>query len=93
MATKLGAQKIVEVEGIEYTLQHPGHRENARIQDRIQMGEGKVSTEKYYEELMKHVIVSPKVNWDYFEGNEKKGIEAVDGFEELMKEAGDFLRE
>jgi hypothetical protein len=93
MATKLGTQKIVEVEGIEYTLQHPGHREATRIQDRVQLGEGKVSTEKYYEELMKHVIVSPKTSWDYFDGNEKKEIEGVDGFEDVMKEAADFLRE
>ncbi|OAH53900.1 hypothetical protein AWH48_11570 [Domibacillus aminovorans] len=93
MATKLGTQKIVEVEGIEYTLQHPGHREATRIQDRIQLPEGKVSTEKYYEELMKQVIVSPKTNWDYFDGNEAKGIEGHEGFDELMKEAANFLRE
>lgn len=95
MATKLGTQKKVTVGGDEYTLQHPGIRENARIQDRIQMGEGKVSTEKYYEELMKNVIVAPPVNWDYFEGNEDKGIEGKGSevFDELMKEAGDFLRD
>ncbi|MGG3450183.1 hypothetical protein [Domibacillus aminovorans] len=93
MTTKLGTQKIVEVEGTEYTLQHPGHREATRIQDRVQTGEGKFSTEKFYEELMKHVIVSPKVNWEYFDGNEAKGIEGHDGFDELMKEAAAFLRE
>ena len=89
---KIGTQKKVTIEGVEYTLQHPGHREAARIDDRIQLQGGMVSTEKYAEELFKHVIVDPKVSWEYFDGNEEKGIEAHDGYDELIKEASSFLR-
>jgi hypothetical protein len=88
---KIGTQKIVEVEGIEYTLQFPGHREQTRIQDRCVNEKGTISTEKMAEELFKHVIVNPKVDWDYFDGNEEKGIEPTDGFNELFKEASTFL--
>lgn len=81
---KIGTQKQVTVEGTEYTLQHPGTREYLRIQDRIQEGTGIPSNEKLAEEIFKHVIVEPKVNFDYFDEN--------DGFEELFKEATTFLR-
>lgn len=81
---KIGTQKKVTVEGVEYTLQFPGHREATRIQDRIQTETGGVSNEKFTEELFEHVIVDPKVSWDYFDENE--------GFEEVIKEAATFLR-
>lgn len=92
MATKLGTQKQVEIEGVTYTLQHPGQRGFTQIQDRCQMSEGRFSSEKFSEEIFKHVVVDPKVSWDYFDGNEDKGIEAHEGYEELIKEASTFLR-
>ena len=56
------------------------------------MSEGRISSEKFSEEIFKHVVVNPRVSWDYFDGNEEKGIEAHDGYEELIKEASNFLR-
>ncbi|MFC2948532.1 hypothetical protein [Virgibacillus sediminis] len=81
---KLGTKKTVEIEGIEYTLQHPGTRAYAQIQDRIQLGGGKVSSEKMSEELFKHVVVEPKVSFEYFDEH--------DGYEEVVEEAMTFLR-
>lgn len=81
---KIGMQKQVTVEEVEYTLQHPGTRAYAQIQDRIQMENGSPSNEKLSEEVFKHVIVQPKVDFDYFDEHE--------GYEELMKEAFTFLR-
>lgn len=83
MAAKSGTQKTIEVEGKEYTLQHPGVREGVKIRGRSKDQFGNLDEEKYYDELMKHVIVQPKTNWDYWEEN--------DGFLEVMKEASTFL--
>lgn len=92
MATKLGTQKEVTIEGVTYTLQHPGQRGFTQIQDRCQMSEGRFSSEKFAEEIFKHVVVDPKIGWDWFDGNDEKEIEAHDGYEELIKEASTFLR-
>ncbi|AKG05814.1 hypothetical protein AAV35_012675 [Salimicrobium jeotgali] len=81
---KLGAKKEVEVEGVTYTFQHPGTRAFAQIQDRIQVEGGKMSSERMSEELFKHVIVEPKVDFDYFDEH--------DGYEEVITEAMSFLR-
>jgi hypothetical protein len=89
---KIGTQKQVEIEGVVYTLQYPGARERMRIQDRAQLEGGRMSSEKLAEELFKHVIVDPKVSWDYFDGNDEKGIEPHEGLDELLEEAMNFLK-
>lgn len=81
---KIGTQKTITVEGIDYVLQHPGTREQTRIQDRFLGEGGAFSTEKAAEEMFKHIIVEPKVSFDYFDEH--------DGFEEVLKEAMNFLR-
>lgn len=81
---KIGTQKTIKVEGIEYTLQHPGTREFVRIQDRAQTETGLPSTEKLAEEVFKHVVVNPKVDFEYFDEH--------DGFDEVLKESLTFLR-
>ncbi|MGN8233236.1 hypothetical protein ACTHAL_001464 [Priestia flexa] len=81
---KLGKQKQVTVEGVEYTLQHPGTEAWLDIQDRIQTGNGVVSNKQMAKEIFNHVIVEPKVNFAYFDEQ--------DGLEELMVEATTFLR-
>ncbi|MED4715431.1 hypothetical protein [Bacillus badius] len=81
---KIGTQKQVTVEGVDYTLQHPGNREFTRIQDRAQTDQGTFSSEKWADEIMKHVVVEPKVSWEYFDEH--------DGFDEVIKEATTFLR-
>jgi hypothetical protein len=89
---KIGTQKQVEIEGVVYTLQYPGARERMRIQDRAQLEGGRMSSEKLAEELFKHVIVDPKVSFEYFDGNDEKGIEPHEGLDELLEEAMNFLK-
>jgi len=81
---KIGTQKTIEVEGIEYTLQHPGSRANAQIQDRTMTDKGIPSMEKTAEEIFKHVIVNPKVSFEHFDEH--------DGYDEVLEEAMKFLR-
>jgi hypothetical protein len=88
MANKSGSQKEFKHtnekgEEVTYTFQYPGLREAVKIRDRSKNQFGGLIEEKYYDELMKHVIVSPKTSWDYWEENE--------GFEEVLAEAGTFL--
>lgn len=80
---KFGEKKTIEIEGMEYTFQHPGIREAVKMRDRNKDATGQLSEEKYYTDLMKLVIIEPKVNWDYW--NEH------DGFNEVMTEASTFL--
>lgn len=81
---KIGTKKQVKVEGQEFTFQHPGTRGFAQMQDRIQLEGGKMSSEKLSEEIFKHVIVEPKVDFEYFDEH--------DGYEEVISEAMNFLR-
>ncbi|MGG1483552.1 hypothetical protein ABEI56_05630 [Peribacillus castrilensis] len=81
---KIGKQKKITVEGIDYTLQHPGSEAWLEIQDRIQTGNGMVSNKQMAKEIFTHVIVEPKVNFAHFDENE--------GLEEVMNEATSFLR-
>ncbi len=80
---KIGTQKTVEIEGVQYTFQHPGTREYARIQDKTLNENGVPSMEKMAEEVFKHVVVDPKVSFEYFDEH--------DGFDEVLKEAMTFL--
>jgi hypothetical protein len=83
---KKGSQKTIEVEGVKYILQHPGTRFAVKMRDMAKDHNGQLIEEKYYEELMKHVIFTEdgqKTNWDYWDEHE--------GFAEVIKEAVLFL--
>ena len=75
-------QKKYECEGVEYTFQRPPMREVIKIRDRNKNENGDIIEEKYYKELMDHVIVDPKTDWDYWDEH--------DGFNEVMTEASKF---
>lgn len=85
MAKNANNQKTVTIDETEYVLQHPGVRAGVQLRDRAKDINGNLVEEKFYDELMKHVIVSPKVNWD---SADEMGNAA---FNELMKEASTFL--
>ena len=85
MSKNANNQKTVTIEEVEYTLQHPGVRAGVQLRDRSKDMNGQIVEEKYYGELMKHVVVNPKVTW---ESVEEIGNKA---FSELMKEASTFL--
>lgn len=53
--------------GKEYTFQHPGVRAVSRINDAAKNKHGIVSEEKLSEEMLRLVIVAPKMKIDDFE--------------------------
>lgn len=82
---KRGNQKTIKIEGIEYTLQHPGLLESIRMRDRSKNEAGSLIEETIYRELLEHVIFleeGGKVDFEYFEENP--------GFTDVMKEAMSF---
>ena len=85
---KLGKTKKVTVKEVEYTLQHPGVKKSVEIQDATLDANGKPSIVKMYEEYMEHVVVEPKVDWDYWE--EHGGVKVM---QEVMNEAANFLND
>lgn len=85
MAKNANNQKTVTIDEKEYMLQHPGVRAGVQLRDRAKDINGNLVEEKFYDELMKHVIVSPRVSWDTAD---EMGNAA---FNELMKEASTFL--
>jgi len=84
MAGKLGKQIQVTVEGIEYTLQHPGSEEYLKMQDRMTGEKGMPSYYKTAEEVFKNVVVSPEVNFAFFDEH--------DGMDVVVEKALTFLR-
>lgn len=84
-ATQTEVKIFVGEEEKVFTLQHPGVREGVKMRDRSKDMNGQLVEEKYYDELMKHVIVEPRVSWETVEEMGNKA------FNELMKEASSFL--
>ena len=85
MALK-GYKKTIEVAGVKYILQHPGVRFAVKMRDTSKDYNGQLIEEKYYEQIMEHVIFTEdgkRTNWDYWDEHE--------GFNEVMKEAITFL--
>lgn len=74
----------VEVEGKKFILQHPGARASVQMRDRCKNRFGQIVEEKLYSEIMQHVIVEPKVSWEYFD-------EHPEIFDELMEKALLFI--
>ncbi|MED4455903.1 hypothetical protein [Metabacillus fastidiosus] len=81
--SRFGLQEKHTVEGIEYTFQFPGVKATIDLLDRCRNGFGNVVDGSYYEEIMEHVIVSPKVDWEYWDEN--------GGLREVMNLADRFL--
>lgn len=95
MAKKEGTQKEHKVmatgengEAVEkvYLFQHPGVREAVKLRGRAKDGMGGMDEEKYYEEIMKKIIVKPRTNWEYWEEEEN-----APHLQEVMREASTFL--
>jgi hypothetical protein len=68
-----------------YTFQFPGIRKAQDLIDSAKNVAGVVVTKDYNEALMKHVIVEPITNWDYWDENE--------GYNRVMAAADRFLGE
>lgn len=77
-------QKTITVGETEYVLQHPGVRKALQMKDSSRDQHRNIMAEPYYDQIMQHVIVSPKTNWEYWE-------EHFDDMEEVIGEAVRFL--
>jgi hypothetical protein len=77
-------QKAVTIQGVEFTFQHPGVRKSLQINDSSRDKHGNLMSEAYYAQLMEHVIVQPRTNWEYWD-------EHTELLEEVMTEAVRFL--
>lgn len=64
---KKPTQKKVEVAGTEYTLQKLVPREWVKLKTRTKDKRGDVSEEKFYDEILEHIVVMPKITLDDFE--------------------------
>lgn len=61
-------QKVVKVNGVEYTLQKMPVKQALDIRaEMIDMSTGEVDMAKMYDAMIEHVIVNPKVSYDDFE--------------------------
>ncbi|MFJ8245176.1 hypothetical protein [Peribacillus asahii] len=81
--SKFGLQEQHTVEGVEYTFQFPGVKSTIELLDRSRNGFNNVVDSAYYTEIMEHVIVSPRTNWEYWDKH--------DGLREVMHLADNFL--
>lgn len=78
-------QRTEEINGTTYVFQFPGIRAANEMSDRCKNQHGVVMQTKMTEEFFKHVIVEPKVNWDYFE-------EKPEDFSEVIKVANEVFQ-
>lgn len=83
--SRMERQKKFKREGVEYTFQRPSMHETVKMRDRCKDRNGELVEEKYYNEIMKYVVVEPKVDWEYWDDHE--------GFQEVMAEAIKFCNE
>lgn len=83
--SKMEKQKKFKYKGVEYTFQRPPMRDTVKMRDRSKDKNGELIEEKYYDEIMKHVVVDPKICWEYWDEH--------DGFQEVMAEAIKFCNE
>lgn len=78
-------QRTEEINGTDYVFQFPGIRAANEITDRCKNQHGVVQQTKMSEEFFKHVVVSPKVDWDYFE-------EKPEDFAKVIEVAGEVFQ-
>ncbi|MNL09987.1 hypothetical protein D3C87_1307660 [compost metagenome] len=64
--TNFKQKEYTSKSGKSYTLQHPGVRAVSKINDAAKNKFGVVSEERLSEEMLKHVIVQPKMSIDNF---------------------------
>ncbi len=63
----MSRQEKETINGTEYTLQKLPPREYLRLRDRSKNRFGNVIEETFISELLKHIVVDPKVTLDDFE--------------------------
>lgn len=77
-------QRKEEINGTEYTFQFPGVRAANEMADRSKNENGVVMQTKLQEEYWKHIVVDPKVSFDYFD-------EKSDDYAKVLEVAGEVF--
>lgn len=77
-------QRKKEINGTEYTFQFPGVRAANEMADRSKNENGVVMQTKLQEEYWKHIVVDPKVSFDYFD-------EKSDDYAKVLEVAGEVF--
>lgn len=60
-------QTTITVKDVEYTLQKISPREWLRLKGRCKNKHGQLNEENFYSEILKHIVVNPKVTLDDFD--------------------------
>ncbi|MBC3887252.1 hypothetical protein GH810_02875 [Acetobacterium paludosum] len=68
-------QKKDTINGVDYTFQKVPPREWVKIRQRCKDKNGQALEEKLYDEILSHIVVTPKITMDDFE--EVEDMEAV----------------
>lgn len=76
--SKFKFAKTVEIEGVKYNLQKLPVRQGLELRKRSRTG-GDIDDIKFYEEILEHIVVEPKLSLDDFEdiGHMEKLMEKV----------------
>ena len=75
-----------EINGTTYVFQHPGKRMIIRMTDEATDKDGKRLNEKLIDLAFKNIVVSPTVNFEYFDDPEHE-----EDFDRVTEILGEFL--
>lgn len=78
-------QRKETINGTDYVFQFPGIRAVNEITDRCKNQHGVVMQAKMNEEYFKHVVVEPKVSWDYFEEKPEDYVQVLEVANEVFQ--------
>lgn len=74
----MSKQQTFKTDKQEYLFQHPGIRFSEQMKDEAKDQNGKFMPHKYYEQIMKNVIVQPAVDYAFFDGLEGGNTEVFE---------------
>lgn len=74
----MAKQETFKTQHAEYIFQHPGIRFAEQMKDDAKDRNGKFMPHKYYEQIMKNVVVQPGVDYGYFDELEGEKVEVVE---------------
>lgn len=77
-------QKIVEINGVEYTLQSIPYRDYLNMVDNNTNERGILMKAPYMDELFKHCVIKPKVTVDTFDNDYRSGMKLLDEVETFL---------
>jgi len=95
--TNFKQKNFTSKSGKKYVFQHPGVRMVSKINDASKNKHGVMSEERLSEEMLKHVIVDPKMRIDDFTGYREYSevvnaayafISGLDGEEDVDQQGG-----